>query len=110
MNATWQDNAKQAMTARGQLQQELADALGVSPSRLSHWLAGRHEPSLDMLRRIAAELDMTFSQLTEGDDRYISDPKEIALVASFRAVQEGQKDQALELIKAILNTMQEKPD
>lgn len=44
---------RDAMTRSGSSQSELARVLGVSPSAVSEWLAGRRRPGIQHLERIA---------------------------------------------------------
>lgn len=108
--STWQQNVKNALVHRGKQRQELADAIGVSPSRLSHWLSGRHEPNMDMLRRIAAALDMSFPELTEGDDRFISDATELEVIRLIRTIDDKDRATAIALIRAVLRTIKQPTD
>jgi HTH-type transcriptional regulator / antitoxin HigA len=46
------------MTERGISQKELADLLGVSPSRISEYMTGKAEPTLKVARLLNQKLDI----------------------------------------------------
>lgn len=46
---------RQARLHAGMTQEKLADALGVTKGNVSAWENGRHEPSLDQIKRIRDE-------------------------------------------------------
>lgn len=48
-----------ALSERGMTQRQLAEAIGVSPSRISDYVAGRGEPSLKQARLICRCLDIS---------------------------------------------------
>lgn len=48
-------------------QQELGDAIGVSPSQISRYEAGQAMPRKTMLRKLAEALGVTIDQLTQPD-------------------------------------------
>jgi HTH-type transcriptional regulator/antitoxin HigA len=43
---------------KGMTQKELAGCIGVSPSRINDYIAGRSEPTLKVARRLCAELNI----------------------------------------------------
>jgi transcriptional regulator with XRE-family HTH domain len=57
------DNLRALMAKRGWNQQEAADALSVSQANISRWLSRGHEPSADVLIRIAAAFGVTLDEL-----------------------------------------------
>ncbi|MGM9652744.1 MAG: LexA family protein [Eubacteriales bacterium] len=54
---------RQARSRLGYSQQQLADILGVSRSTVAMWESGKSRPDLNMLRRLAAALHTTVSEL-----------------------------------------------
>jgi HTH-type transcriptional regulator/antitoxin HigA len=46
------------MTERGITQKELAELLGVSPSRISEYMTGKAEPTLKVARLLNQKLDI----------------------------------------------------
>ena len=57
------DNLRALMAKRGWNQQEAADALSVSQANISRWLSQGHEPSADVLIRIARAFGVTLDKL-----------------------------------------------
>ena len=57
------DNLRALMAKRGWNQQEAADALSVSQANISRWLSQGHEPSADVLIRIARAFSVTLDEL-----------------------------------------------
>ena len=63
---------------RGLLQKELAEKIGVKPTRLNTWEGGTREPNLEMFRRIVAALKVNPNYLlclsdnpeAENDDTF----------------------------------------
>lgn len=54
--------------ARGQTQQELADAGGVHVTQLRRYEAGTSQPTLDVLRKLAVALRVSADALLFGED------------------------------------------
>lgn len=54
--------------ARGQTQQELADAVGVHVTQLRRYEAGSSQPTLDVLRKLAVALRVSADALLFGED------------------------------------------
>jgi transcriptional regulator with XRE-family HTH domain len=65
--ADWWVNMSALREARGISQKTLADAVGVSPQRMSDWANGREvaNPELKTLQKIAAGLGVTVGQLLD---------------------------------------------
>jgi transcriptional regulator with XRE-family HTH domain len=93
---TWRDNVKRILREQGIQQSELAERLHVSEGTISHWMSGRHRPSIDKLREIAAVLHVSMPDLTEGDDAFIRDDTELELLRTIRAVLETLRKPAKE--------------
>lgn len=102
---TWQTNLRTALAARDITQAELAARLHVSEGTISHWISGRHRPSIDRLKEIARLVGMTFSELVEGDETFLRDEDELELIRSFRSIDPAQRDQARKLALAVLDTL-----
>ena len=51
------ERLKEALKAKGMIQQELADKLNTNQSTISLWIAGKREPDYAMLMRICYYLD-----------------------------------------------------
>lgn len=58
------ENIRTARRIKGLKQQELAERCGLARESLSRIERGHSKPSLDLLEKIAAELDVTVSDLT----------------------------------------------
>jgi XRE family transcriptional regulator, regulator of sulfur utilization len=56
---------KQLRTERGLSQEELGHAAGIHPTWISHIESGRNNPAWGSVRRIAAALDVTVSELAK---------------------------------------------
>ncbi|MGD0059456.1 MAG: helix-turn-helix transcriptional regulator [Verrucomicrobiia bacterium] len=57
------DNLRVLMAKRGWNQQETAKAIAVSQANISRWLSEGHEPSADVLIRIARVFGVSLDQL-----------------------------------------------
>jgi transcriptional regulator with XRE-family HTH domain len=57
------DNLRALMAKRGWTQVEAAAALSVSQANISRWLSQNHEPSADVLIRIAKVFGITVEEL-----------------------------------------------
>lgn len=57
------DRIKDARKRAGYTQKELARVLSVKPATVSAWEVGRNEPSIEMMKRIADVLGVTFEYL-----------------------------------------------
>lgn len=55
---TWHDLAKSRMKKLGITQEQLAEKLGVTQGAIGHWLNKRREPSMDIILRIMAALEL----------------------------------------------------
>lgn len=60
---------REARTARGMSQVELARRVGISKQSLSNWENGNILPSVEMLTRLAWHLNITTDYLLGVDDR-----------------------------------------
>ena len=104
MPLTWQDKARALMDVKQIPQQRIADSLSVSKGTVSHWLHGRHRPSLKQLREIARVLEVSLPELIEGDEAFVRDEVEQAVLQELRSIDRDRHQQALELVKAVLST------
>lgn len=64
----------EAIDASGLAQDEVADAVGVHPSAVSHWVTGRAVPTLANLRRIASVVGVDVADLLR--DEPLAQPEE----------------------------------
>lgn len=61
------DKIRLARQKAGLMQMQLAQAIGVNPSLVSHWETGRRKPSRDLLARVAAVTMLDAAELLEID-------------------------------------------
>lgn len=94
---------KQARTAAGLSQTDLARATGVSRGLVGQWESHRKKPGRDVLAKIARATSVTVEFLL-GDERLdeavlvVSDPDEAALLRRYRMLSERQRRSVHELI------------
>ena len=65
------EQLKQIRESKGKSQKEIASALGVTESAVSHWENGRYLPTVDKLQQMAKILGVTVDEL-------LADPEEAA--------------------------------
>ena len=105
---TWQDNARRIMAAKSIKQREIVDHLQLSPGTVSHWMHGRHRPSLKQLKEISLVLGVSLPELLEGDESFVRDLSELDILRAVREVDPSQKEQAAALVLAVLATLPRK--
>ncbi len=69
------DNLRVLMAKRGWNQQETANAIVVSQANISRWLSQGHEPSADVLIRIARVFGVTLDELLRAPGRALRLPR-----------------------------------
>ena len=69
------DNLRTLIDQRGWTQQQAADAIGVSQANISRWLSENHEPSADVLIRIAKVFGVTLEELLRGSGPALRPPR-----------------------------------
>jgi len=104
----WQQKARSLMQEKGVRQQAIAESLHVSKGTVSHWLSGRHKPSLKQLREIAGVLKVSLPELIEDDETFVRDERELEVIRQLRSLDENQKVAAAALIKAVLENIPHK--
>ena len=92
----------------GLSQKALAEKLGVSHTNIYNYEVGRTEPSVEMLIKLAAALDVSVGYLVgaEGDDGQVV-PKDLTedekkLLSDYRKLNVYQKETVLTQISAIV--------
>lgn len=75
----WRDRARLRMEELKITQRALAEQLEVTQGTIGHWLAGRREPDIPMLCKLANALDMDAAYLAFG---YL-DSERVARMASY---------------------------
>ena len=63
---TWRDRANEARKSKGITQEKLAESLEMTPGGVQKWLAGKTQPTLDDINRIAEVLEVPPVWLTHG--------------------------------------------
>ena len=107
--STWQENARRIMAAKSIKQRAIVDHLQLSPGTVSHWMHGRHKPSLKQLKEISIVLGVSLPELLEGDESFVRDLSELDILRAVREVDPDQKEQAAALVLAVLATLPRKP-
>lgn len=105
----WYEKAKAAFRDRDIPQKAIADTLCVTEGAVSHYLSGRREPPIETIRKLAAMLDMSLSELVEGDPFYVSDPDEQAALAVLRRMPPERRATALRLLETLAEPVEKPP-
>ncbi len=92
------DAMKTLRKARSLTQAELGAALGVVPSAVAMWEAGKREPDFEMLVRIAEFFGVTTDALLKGPSHERSDV-DFALWGEVGELSDAQKQDVLEYIR-----------
>jgi transcriptional regulator with XRE-family HTH domain len=98
------ERIRAARTARGMSQSELADAIGLSNSYLSHIEAGRRPVSRAVRSRIAAALDVDVEQIEDGIPPDRNEQLALKLGFAEMALRNGHHSLALEEFESALET------
>lgn len=61
------DNIKELMRAKKVTSKELAEITGVTPTHISYIINNRRQPSLDLVEKIAAILDVSVNELFNSE-------------------------------------------
>ncbi len=69
------ENLRTLMAKRGWNQLQAAAALSVSQANISRWLSQNHEPSADVLIRIAKAFDVTLDELLRAPGQALRIPR-----------------------------------
>ena len=87
VNSTIRINLKEILKEKGVTSKELAERLGVTPVTISYIVTNKTTPSLDMLCRIAKELNVKLSTLLgEEPLRVIDTSKEFAALVRYKGI------------------------
>ena len=87
VNSTIKINLKEILREKGITSKELAERLGVTPVTISYIVTNKTTPSLDMLCRIAKELNVKLSTLLgEEPLRVIDTSKEFAAFIRYKGI------------------------
>lgn len=87
VNSTIKINLKEILREKGVTSKELAEKLGVTPVTISYIVTNKTTPSLDMLCRIAKELNVKLSTLLgEEPLRIVDTSKEFAAFVRYKGI------------------------
>lgn len=87
VNSTIKINLKEILREKGVTSKELAEKLGVTPVTISYIVTNKTTPSLDMLCRIAKELNVKLSTLLgEEPLRVVDTSKEFAAFVRYKGI------------------------
>ena len=87
VNSRIRINLKEILKEKGVTSKELAERLGVTPVTISYIVTNKTTPSLDMLCRIAKELNVKLSTLLgEEPLRVIDTSKEFAAFVRYKGI------------------------
>lgn len=110
MSAQWHIRARHLIKERGLRYIDVAQALGVTESAVGHYLNGRREPTIAIMRKLAAMCGISLSELVGEDPRFVVDEQEKQLVDLIRSLSDAEKAAALKIIRALAQeTPPEKP-
>ena len=101
MATHWYIKARSILKSKGLRYIDIAQALGVTESAVGHYLTGRREPTLEIIRKIAAMCGQSLSELVGEDPRFLVDENEKQLIDLLRKLSEAEKQAALKIIKAL---------
>lgn len=95
---------RRTRAARGLRQREVAEAADVAPETLSRVERGRVRPSLELIERIAAALEVEVAELRRGAEPRPAKvrPVEAQLVALVRDMSEQQVRDVIRSVRSLL--------
>lgn len=100
-------NLDRHITRSGKSKREIAGLMGVQPSTVSDWLAGRGFPRAEKLQALADIFGVTQSELVEDvnfDKETISE-EEQKVLDLFHKVPEDKREFVLSLIQATIDNL-----
>jgi transcriptional regulator with XRE-family HTH domain len=103
----WRDRANRARKAAGITQERLAESLEMTPGGVQKWLAGKTQPTLEDINRIAVILGVAPAWLTHGldPDDMLNGISEEARTTLRRFIQAERKEQSPSTLWATLNSI-----
>lgn len=100
-NMLWNEKCREIMKQKRIKIRRLADSLGMTPSGVGHYLAGRRHPRPGMLRKIALEIGVSVSELIEDDPSFARDQYEHDVLEAVRRIDPEKRDAAIAMLKAL---------
>lgn len=103
MKAKWIDRARTGLKRKGWKYRELADVLNVTEAAISMYLTGRREPTITQIRKMAAVLDMSVSELLGDDATFISDPNQIKAASIIKDLPSDKQLLAIKILESMID-------
>ena len=85
--------------ASGMTQQQLAEAIGLTPQNLSRAEGGLGGMSLGMLQRVADALGIRLGDLVDAESPPAADEREMELLRLWRALPDDEREVALRMLR-----------
>ena len=100
-------NLEKYIAQSGKSKREIAKDLGVSPSGLCDWTAGRAYPRIDKIQLLAEYFGIKKSDLVENEEETEENVSELdqRVLDIFHKVPEGKEEFALSLFEAVVNNL-----
>ena len=100
-------NLEKYIAQSGKSKREIAKDLGVSPSGLCDWTAGRAYPRIDKIQLLAEYFGIKKSDLVENEEENEENVSELdqRVLDIFHKVPEGKEEFALSLFEAVVNNL-----
>ena len=95
-------NLSKYIAESGKSKREIARDLGVSPSGLCDWTAGRAYPRIDKIQSLAEYFGITKSDLVEEEHALGMDQ---IVLDIFHKVPKGKEENAIALFKAVVSNL-----
>jgi transcriptional regulator with XRE-family HTH domain len=105
----WNDRLRERLSELGMTQKEFAEVIGISPSRLTHYVNGIREPSVELLAKIIRESGVTADWLILGlrNKSTIVQRNHSRIAAKFDALHAKDKKRIEAAIDVFLMTAKE---
>lgn len=94
----WNDKAKRLLKERNLTQRDLANALKIGVSTVTHKLNGTRKPDIDELMAIARFFNVSAAYLIEDDTDFAANDLEKQILRSFRNMSESEKEFTIKML------------
>ena len=101
---------REAREARKLSQTELGKKLGMPPSQISHFEAGKRRPSLDNIKRLLAVLNVSADYLLERTDLMFPNPKTMGELESRYSELSWDNQDLVDDFIDLLHKKEQEPD
>ncbi|WP_158738660.1 helix-turn-helix domain-containing protein [Alteribacillus sp. YIM 98480] len=105
------ERARNLRDKKGKTQEDVANAVGLSRARYSHYENGRVEPDIETIRKLADYYECTtdylmgLSDIPSNEDTSVreefNDPRTDLMFKDWKNMTDEQKEEALEMMKYI---------